>query len=304
MSAFWHWFVGILTLVFTAVMVWLFVATGRARVPSDTNAEGEETTGHVWDNDLAELNNPMPRWWLWLFYGSVIWSLIYLALYPGLGRFEGILGWTSEGQYETQMTQASEDFNERFGELVARPLDELASHPDALRMGRNLFAHNCSTCHGSDARGARGYPNLTDGHWIWGGSSDQIWTSIYEGRQAVMPGFGESLDDQQVTRTAVYVQQLAGQSVDSTMATAGKRQFDMICAACHGAEGKGNPMLGAPDLTAGVYIYGGDLDSLRQTIRHGRQGVMPAQKDLLGEARARLVAAYVLSLDAEQGGND
>ena len=116
MSAFWHWFVVILTLVFTAVMVWLFVATGRARVPSDTNAEGEETTGHVWDNDLAELNNPMPRWWLWLFYGSVIWSLIYLALYPGLGRFEGILGWTSEGQYETQMTQASEDFNERFGE--------------------------------------------------------------------------------------------------------------------------------------------------------------------------------------------
>jgi cytochrome c oxidase cbb3-type subunit III len=210
MSAFWHWFVVIITLAFIAAMVWLFIATGRARVPSGTNTEGEETTGHVWDEDLTELNNPMPRWWLWLFYGTVIWSLIYLVMYPGLGRYEGVLGWTSEGQYEEEMTRATEEFEQRFGELVALPLDELASDPDALRLGRNLFAHNCSTCHGSDARGARGYPNLTDGHWIWGGSTEQIWTSIHEGRQAVMPGFGSALNDQEVTRTAVYVQQLAG----------------------------------------------------------------------------------------------
>jgi cytochrome c oxidase cbb3-type subunit III len=297
MSAFWHWFVVIITLAFIAAMVWLFIATGRARVPSGTNTEGEETTGHVWDEDLTELNNPMPRWWLWLFYGTVIWSLIYLVFYPGLGRYEGVLGWTSEGQYEEEMARATEQFEQRFGELVALPLDELATHPDALRLGRNIFAHNCSTCHGSDARGARGYPNLTDGHWTWGGSTEQIWTSIYEGRQAVMPGFGSALNDQEVTRTAVYVQQLAGLNVDQTMAAAGKRQYDMICAACHGADGKGNPLLGSPDLTAGVYLYGGSMDALRTTIRDGRHGVMPAQKDLLGEARSRLVTAYILSLN-------
>jgi len=304
MSAFWHWFVVIITLAFTAVMVWLFVATGKAKVPSKTGSDGEETTGHVWDHDLAELNNPMPRWWLWLFYGSVIFSLIYLALYPGLGRFEGTLGWSSEGQYEEQMIRASAAFNDRFGGLASLPLEELSSQPDALRAGRNLYAHNCSTCHGSDARGARGYPNLTDDHWIWGGNADQVWTSIYQGRQAAMPGFAASLDDQEVTRTAVYVQQLAGQQVDSAMASAGKRHYDMLCAACHGPDGSGNPMLGAPNLTRGLYTYGGDLNNLRQTIRNGRQGVMPAQKDLLGETRSRLVAAYVLSLSADQSTDD
>ena len=304
MSAFWHWFVVIITLAFIVAMVWLFIATGRARVPSGTNKEGEETTGHVWDEDLTELNNPMPRWWLWLFYGTVIWSLGYLVLYPGLGNYAGTLGWTSEGQYSEEMERATAQFDERFGALAALPLDELAGHDDALRIGRNIFAHNCSTCHGSDARGSRGYPNLTDGHWIWGGDTEQVWTSIYHGRQAVMPGFGAALADQEVTRTAVYVQQLAGQSVDSTMAAAGKRQYDMLCAACHGPDGTGNPLLGAPDLTAGVYIYGGSLDDLRYTVRNGRQGVMPAQRDLLGEARSRFVTAYVLSLNRNGGSDD
>ncbi|TVQ41621.1 MAG: cytochrome-c oxidase, cbb3-type subunit III [Wenzhouxiangella sp.] len=297
MSAFWHWFVVIITLAFTAGMVWLFIATGKSKVPSGTNKEGEETTGHVWDEDLEELNNPMPRWWLWLFYGTVIWALIYLILYPGLGRFEGVLGWSSEGQYKQERGAADAAFDERFGELVAMPLEELAQHAGALEAGRNLYRTNCSTCHGSDARGARGYPNLTNNHWIWGGQPDQVWTSIYEGRQAVMPGFEGALDDQEITRTAVFVQQLAGQSVDQTMAAAGRRHYDMLCLACHGQDGKGNPALGAPDLTAGIYTYGSSMDDLRYTIRHGRQGVMPAQRELLGEARSRLVTAYVLSLN-------
>ncbi len=305
MSAFWHWFVVIITLAFIAVMVWLFIATGKARVPSGTNKEGEETTGHVWDEDLTELNNPMPRWWLWLFYGTVIWSLGYLVLYPGLGNFAGTLGWTSSGQYAEEMERATAQFQERFGELSQRPLEELASHPDALRIGRNIFAHNCSTCHGSDARGAPGYPNLTDGHWIWGGEVDQVWHSVYHGRQAVMPGFGGALSDQEVTRTAVFVQQLAGLPVDSALAAAGQRHYDMLCAACHGADGTGNPLLGAPDLTRGIFIYGGSMDALRYTIVNGRQGVMPAQRDLLGEARSRFVTAYVLSLNqpAESNGS-
>ncbi len=298
MSAFWHWFIVIITLAFTAAMVWLFIATGKAKVPSGTNSEGKETTGHVWDEDLEELNNPMPRWWLWLFYGSVIFSLIYLVLYPGLGRFEGVLGWSSQGQYEQERAAADAAFEDRFGELVALPLEELALQPQALEAGRNLYRTNCSTCHGSDARGARGYPNLTNNHWIWGGEPEQVWTSIYEGRIAAMPGFEGALDEQEITRTAVFVQQLAGQSVDSEMATAGRRHYDLLCAACHGPDGTGNPWLGAPDLTAGIYTYGSSIDDLRYTIRNGRNGVMPAQRDLLGEARSRLVTAYVLSLNA------
>lgn len=296
MNPFWHWFVVLLTLGFIAATIWLLVATQRARVQSKKNAEGEETTGHVWDGDITELNKPMPRWWLWLFYGTIVWSLIYLVLYPGLGRYEGVLGWSQEGQYAQQMAHATERFEARFGELAALPLEDLVEHSDALRMGRNLFAHNCSTCHGSDARGTPGYPNLTDDHWIWGGEPEQVLTSIHQGRRAVMPPFGDALDDKGVTRTAVYVQQLAGQQVDGSMAAAGKRNFEQQCVACHGPDGTGNVHLGAPDLTAGVYTYGGGLDTLRETIRHGREGVMPAQKNLLGEARSRLVAAYVLSL--------
>lgn len=296
MSAFWHWYVAAITLVFIAVMVWLFISTGKAKVPTGTNKEGEETTGHVWDEDLAELNNPMPRWWLWLFYISVIFALAYLVLYPGLGRYEGRLGWSSTEQYDQEMAVADQAFEARFAELAVLPLEMLAMNEEAVRVGRNLFAHNCSTCHGSDARGAKGYPNLTDDHWIWGDSTDQIWHSIYYGRQAVMPGFGAALNDQDVTRVATYVQQLAGLAVDETMAAAGKKNYDMICSACHGPQGLGNPMLGAPNLTRGVYTYGGSLADIRHTIQNGRNGVMPAQQDLLGETRAKLVTAYILSM--------
>lgn len=296
MSAFWHWYVAALTLVFIAVMVWLFISTGKAKVSTGQNEQGEETTGHVWDEDLSELNNPMPRWWLWLFYISVIFALAYLVLYPGLGRFGGTLGWSSSEQYEQEMVVANKSFEARFATLADLPLEVLANNEEAVRVGRNLFAHNCSTCHGSDARGAKGYPNLTDNHWIWGDSTDQIWHSIYLGRQAAMPGFGAGLSDQDVTRVATYVQQLAGLNVDQTIAAAGKRQYDMICSACHGPQGLGNPMLGAPNLTAGVYTYGGSLDEIRHTIREGRNGVMPAQKDLLGETRTKFVTAYILNM--------
>jgi cytochrome c oxidase cbb3-type subunit 3 len=304
MSAFWHWFVVIITLAFTAAMVWLFIATGRAKVNKQSDGDGADTTGHVWDEDLREYNNPMPRWWLWLFYLSVIFSLGYLVLYPGLGRFEGTLGWTQEKQYETQMERAAEAFRAQFAELAEQPIEQLAGNDEALRVGRNIYAHNCSTCHGSDARGAEGYPNLTDDHWIWGGEPPRVLESIQAGRQAVMPPFGDALGEQGVTRTAVYVQQLAGKTVDATMAAAGEKLYQQNCAACHGPEGTGNVYLGAPDLTAGVYTYGGDLDSIRETITQGRNGVMPAQMELLGEIRTRLVAAYVLSLSRQDDGQN
>jgi len=299
MSAFWHWFIIFITLGFIVWLLWMFIATARARVASQAHDEHGETTTHVWDGDLREYNNTMPRWWLWLFYISVIFSLVYLVLYPGLGRYDGLLGWSQEKQYETEMASAAEAFRSEYAELAKRPLEQLTDHAEALRVGRNVYAHNCSTCHGSDARGADGYPNLTDNHWIWGGAPERVLETIQAGRQAVMPPFGDALGDQGVTRTAVYVQQLAGRTVDATMAAAGKRHFQQNCAACHGPDGTGNIHLGAPDLTAGAYTYGGDLDSLRETIRSGRNGVMPAQMDLLGEIRTRLVAAYVLSLSRE-----
>jgi len=295
MSTFWHWYIIVITVGSLLATVLFLIGTGRMKVNSRTEEDGSETTGHVWDEDLRELNNPLPRWWLGLFWLTVVFSVVYLVLYPGLGRYDGLLGWSQEKQYSEQMAAARAAFDERFGHFETMGLAELAADPQAVEMGRNLFAHNCSTCHGSDARGAPGYPNLMDDHWSWGSAPNQIETTVLDGRRAAMPPFGDVLGEQGVRRTAIYVQKLAGEPVDEAMAADGQRHYQQVCIACHGAEGKGNPALGAPDLTAGVYIYGGDLESLQATIRGGRNGVMPAQKDLIGETRARLAAAWVLS---------
>ena len=303
MSSFWHWYIVIITVGTLIATIWFLIYTSRMKVSSHEEEDGAETTGHVWDEDLRELNNPLPRWWLGLFWITVVFSVVYLVLYPGLGRYEGVLGWSQEKQYEQQMAQARAAFQERFGHFDELSLAELAENPQAVDMGRNLYAHNCATCHGSDARGAQGYPNLTDDHWIWGGEAAQIEHSVVQGRRAAMPAFGEALGEDGVRNTAVYVQKLAGVPVDETMAAAGRRHYQQLCVACHGPEGKGNPTLGAPDLTNGVYTYGGDIDTLRATIRNGRNGVMPAQEPLIGETRARLAAAYIYSLQDEDGGD-
>jgi len=303
MSTFWHWYIIIITVGTLAATIWFLLWTSRLRVPSTKEEDGSETTGHVWDEDLRELNNPLPRWWLGLFWITIVFSIVYLVLYPGLGRYEGVLGWSQSEQYEQEMARARAAFEERFGHFDDLSLTELAGNGQAVEMGRNLYAHNCSTCHGSDARGARGYPNLVDNHWIWGDKPAQIEHSVVQGRQAAMPGWGDPLGEDGVTRTAVYVQKLAGKPADAAMAAAGQRNYMQYCVACHGPEGKGNPQLGAPNLTNGVYTYGGDLDSIRATIRNGRNGVMPAQKPLIGETRARLAAAYILSLQLDDSGS-
>ena len=299
MSSFWHWYIVIITVGTLIATMWFLVYSSRMKVPSSKDDQGEETTGHVWDEDLRELNNPLPRWWLGLFWITVIFSIAYLVLFPGLGRFEGALGWSQQKQYEQEMATARAAFEERFGHFDELSIVELAGDPQAVEMGRNLYAHNCSTCHGSDARGARGYPNLTDDHWIWGSQPGQIEHSVVLGRRAVMPAFGDALGEDGVRNVAVYVQQLAGVPVDQSMAANGQSRYQQLCLACHGPEGKGNPALGAPDLTTGVYTYGGEIDAIRATIRNGRNGVMPAQKPLIGETRARLAAAYIYSLHAD-----
>jgi cytochrome c oxidase cbb3-type subunit 3 len=250
----------------------------------------------VWDEDLREYNNPLPRWWLGLFVLTVIFGLVYLALYPGLGRFTGTKHWSEVAQYEAQSRQAEAVLARTFAPYEKVSLAALQHSPTALRVGKNLFLNNCAGCHGSDARGAPGFPNLTDKDWLWGGAPDTVLTTIREGRTGVMPAWKPVLGDDGVEDMLTYVMSLSGRKLPAGNAAAGKQKFAEICAACHGPEGKGNPLLGAPNLTDSVWLHGGALKTIRETIAYGRQGQMPAHLERLGEVRTKLLAAYVLSV--------
>lgn len=292
MTSVWSWYVIALVAINLAGCVWLIRWTGRRR-PGDP---GPNDTSHVWDGDLTELNQPMPRWWVNLFYLTILFSLGYLAWYPGLGSFKGSSGWTSAGEHDAARAEADARLEATFARFDGRPLEEIARDTEALRHGQSIFANHCATCHGSDARGAKGFPDLTDSIWHWGGAPEQVLETVRQGRQAAMPALGQALGGYAgVTEVAVYVQSLSGQPVDKALAAAGKTRFDMLCVACHGADGKGNVAMGAPDLTDGYWLYGGDYATLRETIANGRQGQMPAHAPLIGEARAKLAAAFVYS---------
>lgn len=301
MSTFWHWWVVILTLANIAGIYWLIRWTSKKR-PGEV-AEGSET-GHTWDG-LSEYNNPLPRWWLYMFYITIVFSLIYLVLYPGLGRFGGLLGWHSgnmlnvaDSQYTREMQRAEERYQPIFTAMAQRDIRSLAQDSDAVTTGRRLYLNYCSTCHGSDARGATGFPNLVDGVWQWGGTPEAIKTSIGKGRVAAMPGFGAALGANGVEEVAHYVLQLSGrQDADRAKAAAGQPKYMMFCAGCHGPDGAGMAMLGAPPLTQNAWIYGGSLAAIQHTIEQGRGGVMPAFEELLGEERVHVLAAYIYSLD-------
>lgn len=291
----WSLYIAILSIVNILAFLWLLWWTAKKR-PGD-RAESD-TTGHVWDEDITELNRPMPRWWLNLFYLTVAFAFAYLAYYPGLGSFAGSSRWTSAGEHDAAVAAAEAKIAPVFAAFRSKPIGELARDPEALRLGRSLFANHCATCHGSDARGAKGYPNLTDADWLWGGDPDTVLATILDGRQAAMPAMAGALGETGVAAAAVYVQKLSGQPVDDALASKGQAHFQTICAACHGPEGKGNPMLGAPNLTDDVWLYGGDFATLTATIGNGRNGQMPAHRTLLGEDRVRLAAAWVLGQSA------
>lgn len=295
MSTSWSAYVIALTLANIVGCLWLLWWTARRR-PGDRSSEG--TTGHVWDGDITELEKPMPRWWLNLFYATVVFAIGYLVVFPGLGGFAGTKGWTSDAELAQQRAAADAALQPKFARFAGRPVAELALDPEAIRLGRSVFAHHCATCHGSDAKGAAGFPNLTDSDWIWGGDPETVLTTVREGRRASMPAWGTALGDTGVTETAVYVQSLSGQPADPTLARAGEARFQQLCAACHGARGTGNPALGAPNLTDHVWLYGDSFRDIVVSIRDGRNGHMPAHKDILGEDRARLVAAWVVAQQA------
>ena len=304
MSEFWSVWIIVLTVGNILACLWLVRWTMRSR--AGEAAQGD-VTGHTWDGTLQEYNNPLPRWWLWLFYITLVFAGVYLALYPGLGKFQGFLGWSSGNtlaagdgsQYKGEMQKAAEKYDPIYKQYAAVAVTDLAAKPEyqeARAMGKRLFLTYCMQCHGSDAGGSRGFPNLTDGDWLWGGAPEQIAASIANGRTGVMPTHAH-LGDAKIDEVASYIMSLSGRNVDAAKAEAGKQVFlSAGCIGCHGMDATGNQMLGAPNLTDGTWLYGGSAGAIKQTITKGRNGVMPAHKDLLGDEKVHLLAAYVVSL--------
>jgi cytochrome c oxidase cbb3-type subunit 3 len=274
---------------------WLIWWTARSR--PDEVAKGE-VINHVWDGDLQERNNPMPRWWLILFWLTIVFCFVYLALYPGMGRFGGILGWSKQGQYEHEMASANQQYAPIYAAFAGRDVVDLSKDPKALALGHSLFLNNCINCHGSDARGAVGFPNLTDNDWLYGGEPQNIMDTITHGRQGMMPPLGAALGPQGVDELVAYVLSLGGREAAADKVEAGKARF-VLCAACHGADGRGNQTIGAPNLTDDIWLYGGSTAAIRQSIMDGRHGQMPAHQ-WLGDDKIRLLAAYVYSLSHQR----
>jgi len=293
MSSFWSWWITIISVGNILACYWLIKWASK---PRPGEAATGDVTGHKWDENLEEYNNPLPRWWLWMFYGTIIFALAYLALYPGLGNWQGYLGWSSTGQYQKEMEQAKQKYDPIFAAFASKPIEELARDPAALKVGERLFLNYCASCHGSTATGAPGFPNLTDNDWLWGGDPEAIKTTILDGRTGAMPAWGDALGPDGVDKVAEYVLSLSGRQHDAEKAAAGKEIFQNMCAACHGPDGKGNPAMGAPNLTDNVWLYGGSPGAIRQTIAKGRNGRMPAHRDFLGENKVHVLAAYVYSL--------
>ena len=291
-GGFWSIYIGIITIVSIIACGVLLQAMSTRKV----SGSKVETTGHAWDEDLVEFNNPLPRWWIWLFYITIIFALAYLALYPGLGTYSGSYGWTSKKQYEEEVAKAEAQSAPIYDKYVKTDLKQLAADPAARALGQKLFLNNCAQCHSSDARGGKGYPNLADADWIYGGEPETIKETIMKGRQAVMPPWGPVLGDDGVKDMAHYVLSLNGRTYDPLRAARGKEKFATTCVACHGPEAKGNPAIGAENLTKLTLLYGADEPSLIETIGKGRMSTMPAQKDLLGEAKVHILAAYVWGL--------
>jgi len=294
MPAFWAWFVAAGTIAFVIWCVWLIRWAGQQ---GPQNKEDEDLVGHVWDGDLEEWNNPAPKWWLYLYFITIAWGAVYLISYPGLGITEGLLNWSQQGQYEQEMQAAEARYEPIYDAFAEMEFEALAADPDALKLGGSLFASYCTTCHGSDARGATGYPNLTDNDWIWGDTEAAITTTIRQGRNSIMPTLSAALGgDAGIDNMVNYVRSLSGAVEADAAAMSAQPMFVALCSACHMPDGSGNQLLGGPDLTDKIALYGSSPEAIRTTIVHGRNGVMPPHGLLLGDKRTKILAAYVYSL--------
>lgn len=297
MSMFWNvWIVG-LTLINLALLTWVLFANRKVAVKDDEDPENR-TTGHVYDG-IEEYDNPLPKWWFQMFVLTLIFTVIYLAAYPGLGSYKGFLGWTSINQLEREQEQALTQYETSYGRYDDMSVDELVKDPQAMKMAGRIFANNCAVCHGADGGGALGFPNLTDNDWLYGGSPEQIHETLVNGRQAAMPGWSSVLGEKGINTVTQYVLSVSGQEHDAALVEEGQKIYQTNCAACHGADAKGQYAVGAPNLTDDIWLYEGTPAGIRQTLRNGRNGVMPAQKDRLREEKIHLLTAYIYSLSQE-----
>ena len=315
-SGFWSWYVIVLTIGSIGYCAWLLWVTSRAKVKSTApmaTAPGPggkqvELMGHTWDGDLAEYNNPLPRWWMWLFWITIVFALGYLVAYPGLGSIRGALGWTSAGAWAKETADTERRLIPMYDKYATLDLPAIAADAQGRAMGERIFLNNCAPCHGSDARGSRGFPNLADNDWLYGGAPEQIVASITNGRMGVMPALGPSMGEDNVKNVVAYVRSLSGLAHDNLKAQLGKPVFEQNCAACHGMDGKGNQQVGAPNLTDQIWLYGSSEATMAEGINKGRHlGIAPEHTPMpsfkgtlgagpLGPARINLVAAYVWSL--------
>ena len=287
----WSIYIAAATIVGLIACLALLIIAARRRVMA-----GDNTTGHVWDEDLRELNNPLPRWWMWLFVLTVLFAGGYLAAYPGLGSMAGSLKWTSIGQYQDEQAKARAITAPMFAGFAATPVQTLARNPQAMAVGERLFANNCAMCHGADARGSKGFPNLTDTDWLWGGTPERIKETITQGRQGMMPPMAAAVGGAgDVRNVANYVLSLSGSAHNDIARDLGRPKF-AACAACHVADGKGNPALGAPNLTDKVWLHGWGEDAIVAMVTNGKTNVMPAHAERLTAEQIHVLTAYVWGL--------
>lgn len=291
MSSFWSWFVILLVVINVGGSAWLLFAMRKTTLKSEDN-----TTGHEYDG-IKELNNPLPRWWIWLFVITIIFSVVYAFLYPTLGNYIGYFDWSSSGQHQSRVAASKKKYAPLFEKYYSIPVEKLAKNASALKIGERLYASNCATCHGANAKGAKGFPNLTDNDWLYGGAPSEIEKSILYGRRGAMPGWKAALGgDSGVNDMVAYVQSLNGKKVDDAAKERGMAKYKFMCTGCHGDDAKGKQILGAPDLTNNIWLYGGSKAALAETIGKGRNGMMPAQHDILGKEKVRILTAYIYHL--------
>ncbi|QWE08264.1 cytochrome-c oxidase, cbb3-type subunit III [Polynucleobacter ibericus] len=293
-SSGWSSYIALVSLVGIVWCIWLLASQRKAKVIHTADGAVADT-GHVWDGDLRELNNPLPRWWAWMFLLSCIFGFVYLVLFPGLGSFPGVLGYSTDGSLMKSMTTANEELKPVYAKYVTMDIEQVAADPKAREMGQRLFLNSCAQCHGSDAGGAKGFPNLTDGDWLYGGSPENIKTTLINGRAGVMPPFPQ-LDSKQIIDVANYVRSLSGLPNDEQKSARGAEVFKANCVACHGADGKGNIAIGAPNLTDKVWLYGGSEATIIETLTKGRMAMMPSQDKVLSPEKIHLLTAYVWGL--------
>jgi cytochrome c oxidase cbb3-type subunit 3 len=288
-SNFWEIFIGGITLVGIVACLVLLIVTGKMKA----STASDNTTGHVWDGDLREMNNPLPRWWSYMFVLTIVFSLAYLVLYPGLGSYPGTLGWTSAKLHADEVAKGNAETAPIYAKFMAMKPEDVAKDAQAMAIGERLYGNNCAQCHASDARGNKGFPNLTDGDWLHGGTPEKIKETLVGGRNGNMPPMAAavgSADD--VKNLAQYVLSLSGSPHDSARAALGKDKFG-VCAACHGPDGKGMQALGSANLTDNIWLHGFGEKTIIEMINNGKVNVMPAQVEKLTEAQIHVLTSYI-----------